>query len=202
MRSKGSIALVAVIVLLVIIGMAGCSSYNAIVQSDENVKQHWSNVESNYQRRADLIPNLVATVRGAAAYERETLESVIEARSRATQVTLSVDDLSDPERVRQFQAAQGELSGALSRLFAVSEQYPELRAVESFRDLQAQIEGTENRINTERIRYNEAVREYNSRVRTFPTVIFANMMGFQPRAVFEAQAGAERPPAVDFSWNR
>lgn len=198
MRSTGAIALLVVLVLLGLGGCAGVGSYNSLVESDETVEQAWANVETQYQRRADLIPNLVNTVRGAADFESETLEAVTSARAQATSINLSVDDLSDPAMLQRFQAAQSQLTGALSRLLAVSENYPQLRATEAFRDLQAQLEGTENRINTARRDYNEAVRTYNTQVRRFPTSIIASLTGFDRRTPFEAEAGAEQAPTVDF----
>lgn len=197
MRSKGALGLILIIIVVGFIGCTGCGTYNSLVSSDESVKQAWGNVETQYQRRADLIPNLVNTVKGAAAFESETLESVTAARARATSINVSADDLT-PENLAAFQAAQRELSGALGRLLAVAEAYPELRATESFRDLQAQLEGTENRINTARTRYNEAVASYNRDVRQFPGVLFASFMGFRPKGAFEAEEGAERAPTVDF----
>lgn len=199
MRSKGTIALLLIVLMVGVAGCAGCNSYNNLVESQEAVNQAWSNVESAYQRRADLIPNLVNTVRGAADFEQETLQEVIEARSRATGVTIDADDLSDPAQVQQYMQAQQQLGGALGRLFAVAEQYPQLQAVNAFRDLQVQLEGTENRINVARTRYNEAVRRYNTRVRQLPTAIVAGLAGFEPRTPFEAEEGAERAPEVDFS---
>jgi LemA protein len=197
MRSKGALGLILILVVIGFVGCAGCGTYNSLISSDESVKQAWGNVETQYQRRADLIPNLVSTVRGAANFERETLESVTNARARATSVTISADNLT-PENLQAFQAAQRELSGALGRLLAVSENYPELRATESFRDLQAQLEGTENRINTARVRYNEALASYNRSARQFPGVLFARLFGFTPRGSFEAESGASEAPRVDF----
>jgi LemA protein len=167
------------------------------VKEDENVKRSWGNVQSAYQRRADLIPNLVETVRGEASFERGTLNDVINARARATGMQVNPENLT-PEAIQQFQQAQGQLSGALSRLLVTVEQYPNLRANDAFRDLQRQLEGTENRINTERNRYNETVQPYNTKVRSFPTNIFAGMMGFRPRPPFEAEAGSQNAPRVDF----
>lgn len=198
MRSKGALTILILVLIIGFAGCAGCGSYNSLVSSDETVKEAWGNVETQYQRRADLIPNLVSTVRGAADFEQETLESVTEARARATSINIDVDDLT-PERLAEFQAAQQQLSGALGRLLAVSENYPQLRATEAFRDLQAQLEGTENRINVARTRYNEAVAAYNSEVRRFPTNIVAGITGFDTRTPFEAEAGAEQVPTVDFS---
>lgn len=199
MRSKGTIGLVIVLLLVAFAGCAGCGTYNSLVTADEQVEEAWGNVESTYQRRLDLIPNLVNTVKGAADFEQETLSAVTNARARATSINLSADDLSDPAKLQQFQQAQTQLTGALNRLLVVSENYPQLRATEAFRDLQAQLEGTENRINVGRIRYNEAVRAYNTKVRRFPAALFAGMFGFQRRASFEAESGAERAPTVDFN---
>ena len=199
MRSKGAIGLLILLLVIGFAGCAGCGTYNTLVDQDEAVKQSWADVETQYQRRADLIPNLVNTVRGAADFEQETLESVTEARARATSINVTADDLDDPEKIRQFQQAQSALSQSLGRLLAVAENYPELRATEAFRDLQAQLEGTENRINTARTRYNGAVRQYNTAVRQFPAAIFAGVFGFDDRTPFEADEGAEEAPTVDFS---
>ncbi len=199
MRSKGALALLALVLLVGFAGCAGCNSYNNLVAAEERVEAAWADVETQYQRRADLIPNLVNTVQGAADFEQETLESVTEARARATSINLNVDDLNDPQRVQQFQQAQAQLSGALGRLLAVAENYPELRATEAFRDLQAQLEGTENRINVARRDYNEAVRQYNTMVRRFPTVLVASVTGFDRRVPFEADEGAEQAPEVNFN---
>lgn len=172
-------------------------SYNSMVEADENVKAQWAKVENQYQRRADLIPNLVNTVKGYAAHESATLEAVVEARSKATQVTIDAENL-DAESLQQFQEAQGELSQALGRLLAVTENYPDLKANENFRDLQAQLEGTENRIATERGRYSESVAGYNAMIRKFPAVITAKIFGFEAKPQFEAEAGAEQAPVVEF----
>ncbi len=198
MRSTGFIVLVVVLLLVGFAGCAGCGTYNTLVTKDEAVNTAWSNVESQYQRRADLIPNLVSTVRGAADFESSTLEAVTNARARATSINLDASDLNDPAKVQQYQQAQSELSGALSRLLVSVEAYPELRATEAFRDLQTQLEGTENRIQTERLRYNEAVQDYNQSVRRFPAALFAGVMGFDRRVPFEADEGAETAPKVDF----
>jgi LemA protein len=194
----GTLALLVIALLVGFVGCNGCATQNRLVDLDENVNAAWGNLQASYQRRADLVPNLVATVRGAADFEQETLTQVTEARSRATGIQLSADDLSDPAKVRQFQEAQSALSSSLGRLLAVSENYPQLRATDAFRDLQAQLEGTENRINTERGRYNEAVTAYNGQVRRFPGSLFAGFLGFQPKQVFQADAGAERAPQVQF----
>ena len=198
MRSKGALTLLIVLLLVGFAGCAGCGTYNRLVAEEEAVNTAWANVETAYQRRADLIPNLVNTVRGAADFERETLEAVTEARARATSINIEPGELT-PERIAAFQAAQQQLSGALGRLLAVAENYPQLRATEAFRDLQVQLEGTENRINLARTRYNEAVREYNQAVRQFPSNLIASMTGFRVRAPFEADPGAEQAPTVDFS---
>ncbi|MCS7081789.1 MAG: LemA family protein [Bacteroidota bacterium] len=179
-------------------GCVGCGAYNALVEAEETVNRAWSDLESAYQRRSDLVPNLVETVRGFAAQEREVLLGVAEARSRVGQLRLGPESLSDPEAVRRFQEAQAQLSGALSRLLVVAEQYPQLRSSETFLTLMAQLEGTENRINVARQRYNEAVQRYNTLVRRFPTVLVAAPLGFRPRLGFEAQAGAEVAPRVRF----
>ncbi len=199
MRSNGTIILLVALLVVLFGGCMGCNAYNGMVGSQETVEASWANVETQYQRRADLIPNLVATVRGAADFEQETLQAVTQARAEATSIQLNVDDLEDPARLRAFEAAQSRLSGALGRLLAVSENYPQLRATEAFRDLQAQLEGTENRITVARRDYNESVRGYNTQIRRFPAAIFAAMFGFERRTPFEAEAGAEEAPTVDFS---
>jgi LemA protein len=198
MRSKGAITLVILVVLLGFVGCGATSSYNTLVQSDEQVKQSWANLQAQYQRRADLIPNLVETVQGAADFEQETLQSVTEARAKATSIQVSAEDLNDPQKIQQFQQAQSALGQSLGRLLAVSENYPQLQATQAFSDLQAQLEGTENRITVARRDYNAAVRQYNTKVRSFPTVLFAGMMGFPPKTPFEAEAGAEDAPDVSF----
>jgi len=196
--STGKVIAVVVVLALAFGLFAGVGSYNALVDSDEAVAQSWANVETTYQRRSDLIPNLVNTVRGAADFEQETLEAVTNARARATGITLDAGDLADPSRVQEFMAAQEGLSGALGRLLVVSENYPQLRATESFRDLQSQLEGTENRIAVARRDYNAAVATFNQRVRRFPGSIIAGMTGFDRRTPFEAQPGSEKAPVVDF----
>lgn len=171
--------------------------YNAMVEKDEAVSQAWSNVENQYQRRADLIPNLVNTVKGYAAHEKETLDAVVTARSKATQITVSADELT-PEKLKAYQAAQGEVGSALGRLLALTENYPELKANENFKELQAQLEGTENRISVERRNFNEAAKEYNTYIRKFPNNIVSSLFGFEKRPYFEAEAGAEKAPSVEF----
>ncbi|MBU94540.1 MAG: LemA family protein [Balneola sp.] len=194
MKAKSIITL-AVLAILVIYGI---SVNNGFVTAEESVESAWAQVENQYQRRADLIPNLVNTVQGAANFEQETLQSVIEARSRATSITLQANDLNDPAKIQQFQAAQEQLSGALSRLLVSVERYPELKANANFRDLQAQLEGTENRIATERKRFNDTARQYNIEIRKFPGSLIASILGFNRKAYFEANEGAEQPPIVDF----
>ena len=171
--------------------------YNNLVTQDEGVKTAWSQVENQYQRRADLIPNLVNTVKGYAAHEKNTLEGVMNARAKATQTTIDPTNLNK-ETMKQYQAAQGELSNALSRLMVVVERYPELKANENFRELQVQLEGTENRITVERKRFNEVAQGYNTYVRTFPNNILSGIFGFQAKAYFTAEAGAEKAPQVEF----
>src|SRR3954469_17331563 len=181
--------------LLAVVVLAPGCGYNSLVEADEAVKAAWANVENVYQRRADLIPNLVATVKGSAQHEEKVLADVTTARASATQVKLSVDDLTDPEKVKKFEEAQGQLSGALGRLLAVSENYPDLKANAAFRDLQSQLEGTENRIAVERHKYNDAVRAYNVKCREFPTVMAAKIWGFKPKEPFKATtAGADKAP--------
>lgn len=171
--------------------------YNNLVTQDEGVKTAWSQVENQYQRRADLIPNLVNTVKGYATHEKNTLEGVMNARAKATQTTIDPTNLNE-ETMKQYQAAQGELSNALSRLMVVVERYPELKANENFRELQVQLEGTENRITVERKRFNEVAQGYNTYVRTFPNNILSGIFGFQTKAYFTAEAGAEKAPQVEF----
>ena len=194
MKAK-SIIILAVLAILVIYGI---SVNNGFVTAEESVESAWAQVENQYQRRADLIPNLVNTVQSAADFEQETLQSVIEARSRATSITLQANELNDPAKIQQFQAAQEQLSGALSRLLVSVERYPELKANANFRDLQAQLEGTENRIATERKRFNDTARQYNTEIRKFPGSLIASISGFDRKAYFEANEGSEQPPIVDF----
>ena len=188
--------LFAIVAIVMALSLTSCD-YNSLVEKQESVENAWSQVENVYQRRADLIPNLVNTVKGYAAHEKETLEGVIEARSKATQITVSADDLSE-ENIKKFQAAQGELQQALGKLLAITENYPDLKANENFRDLQAQLEGTENRITVERQKFNETVKVYNTSIRKFPTTIYAGWFGFEKKGYFEAQAGAEKAPEVQF----
>ena len=175
----------------------GIGSRNSMATSDQEVKASWANVQSAYQRRSDLIPNLVKTVQGVANFEKSTLTAVIEARASATQVKLDAKDLS-PENMQKYQAAQSSLGGALSRLMVVAENYPQLRASENFSELQAQLEGTENRIKEERDRFNESVKNYNSLIVTFPNSLIASFSGFAEKGFFQAEAGSEKAPEVNF----
>ncbi|HET6527893.1 MAG TPA: LemA family protein [Balneolaceae bacterium] len=184
--------------VVVLLAFWGISIYNGMVQKEETVNQAWAQVENQYQRRADLIPNLVATVKGAANFEQETLTNVIEARSKATSIQVSAEDLNDPAKLRQFQQAQQQLSGALSRLMVTVERYPQLQANQNFLALQDQLEGTANRITTERMRFNRAVQNYNTAIQKFPKNLFAGLFGFDEKAYFEAEEGAEEVPDVQF----
>ena len=197
---KGMGCLIAVIVAVVIFGMYLVGVYNGLVGSQQAVETQWANVQNVYQRRADLIPNLVASVKGAANFEQTTLNQVIEARSRVGQISpqATAEILNDPQKFAQFQQAQDQLSSALNRLMVVVERYPQLQAVQAFRDLQVQLEGTENRIAVERRNFNQAAQDYNTRIRRFPAAVFAGMMGFQPRPYFQSQPGSETAPKVDF----
>lgn len=173
------------------------SNYNTMVSYNEDVAEQWSQVENVYQRRADLIPNLVNTVKGYAEFEQETLTQVIEARSKATSINVDANNL-DPAMIQQFQEAQGDLTSALSRLLVTIERYPDLKANQNFLDLQAQLEGTENRISTERRKFNQVTRTYNTYIKKFPQVMFAGIFGFEPKPYFEAVEGAEQAPVVEF----
>jgi LemA protein len=177
--------------------ISGCNSYNTFVGIEEDVENSWSKVQSAYQRRADLIPNLVNTVKGVADFEKSTLTQVTEARAKATSVNVDPSKLT-PEKLKQFQQAQTGLSQSLGRLLVVSERYPQLQANQNFRELQVQLEGTENRIKVARDRYNDLVTKYNKKVRRFPGTLFASMFGFDERAQFEAEAGAQQAPEVNF----
>lgn len=189
-------ALIAVAAVAVCSSLTSCN-YNSLVEKQQGVDQAWAQVENQYQRRADLIPNLVNTVKGYAAHESSTFEKVTEARAKATSITLNADDLNE-ETLAKFQAAQNELSQALKSLLAVTEAYPDLKANENFMNLQAQLEGTENRISTERMRYTESVRDYNTAIKKFPTLIYAGWFGFKEKPQFRAEAGAEKAPEVNF----
>src|SRR5215212_9958009 len=190
-----------ILALVLIIVFVGCGSYNGLVGQDETVKNAWNKVQSDYQRRADLIPNLVNTVKGETNFERGTLNDVINARARATSMQVSPENLT-PENIEKFQQAQAQLSGSLSRLLVTVEQYPNLRANDAFRNLQTQLEGTENRIKVSRNDFNDAVQTYNTRVRRFPTNMVAGIMGFHPRQGFTADPGSDRAPNVNFDDQR
>ncbi len=187
--------IVVVVVLGIFFWLKG--TYNGLVERSQAVGAQWANVENQYQRRADLIPNLVNTVKGYAAHEKSTLEGVVDARAKATQMQVSFDNLNE-QTLAKYAQAQGELSSALSRLMAISEAYPDLKANQNFRDLQTQLEGTENRIATERRRFNEMVQSYNVYVQQFPRNLIAGMFGFTPKSFFAAEAGAEKAPEVQF----
>ncbi|MDR1755538.1 MAG: LemA family protein [Culturomica sp.] len=194
---KGCIVLAVIGVIALIIFFWFKGNYNSMVQKNEGVAAQWSNVENQYQRRLDLIPNLVNTVKGYANHEQQTLTAVIEARSKATQTQINFDQL-DESTLQRFNRTQGELSSALSRLMAISENYPDLKANQNFLELQAQLEGTENRISVERRKFNDTARDYNTYIRSFPRNLIAGMFGFQPKPYFEAAEGAEKAPEVQF----
>lgn len=202
MKSMGCVIAGVIVAFVAVLALWAGGQYNGLVEAEQAVEAQWAQVENTYQRRADLIPNLVRTVQGAANFEQETLRQVVEARSRVGQISSQAtsDILNDPERFAQFQAAQDGLSSALSRLLVVVEQYPDLKAVRGFQDLQVQLEGTENRIAVERRRFNEVAQAYNTRVRRVPASWFISMLGwpFEPKAYFRSAPGAETAPKVDF----
>ncbi|MDE5762008.1 MAG: LemA family protein [Bacteroidales bacterium] len=198
-KKLGTVGIIVIVVAL--LAMWVISIYNGLVRKDEAVASAWSQVENVYQRRADLIPNLVSTVKGAADFERNTLQEVVEARASATQVKLSADELTEAN-VAKFQAAQDALSASLGRLLVSVERYPDLKATQNFRDLQAQLEGTENRIAVERQKFNEKVKEYNTTIRRFPTNILASMFHFEKKGYFTAKEGADEAPEVDFDFGK
>ena len=197
MKKPVIITLAVVAAIVAAIALWAMTGYNSLVSADETVSTAWSNVENQYQRRADLIPNLVNTVKGYAAHEQETLDAVVSARTRATQVTVDADNMT-PEKLAEFQKVQGEVGAALGRLLAITEAYPDLKANQNFLELQAQLEGTENRISVERRNFNEAAKEYNTSIRKFPKNILAGMFGFEKRPYFESQEGADKAPVVEF----
>jgi len=197
MKGTRNLTLLIVLGVIVILFVWGCGGYNRLVKQDETVQNKWNDVQSSYQRRADLIPNLVNTVKGEANFEQTTLQNVVEARAKATSMRVDPKDLT-PEKLQEFQQAQGQLSQALGRLLVVTENYPNLRANDAFRNLQTQLEGTENRINVARNDFNASVNTYNTQVRSFPTNIFAGIMGFSRRQGFAAEQGAEKAPEVKF----
>lgn len=194
---KGYIVLIVIAVVILSIFFWFRGSYNGMVSISETVSSQWSNVENQYQRRLNLIPNLVNTVKGYAAHEQQTLEDVVNARAKATQTQINFDQL-DEAAIKKINSTQGELSSALSRLMAISESYPDLKANQNFLELQAQLEGTENRIAVERRKFNESVKNYNAYIRQFPKNMIAGMFGFVPKPYFEATAGAENAPKVEF----
>lgn len=191
---KSIIIIIAVVAVIVIWAV---SMYNGLVTMDEKVNGQWANVETQYQRRADLIPNLVNTVKGYASHEKETLEGVVEARSKATQIQVDAKDLT-PEKLAEYQKAQGAVTSALGKLLAITENYPDLKANQNFLELQSQLEGTENRINVARKNFNDAAQAYNTAIRRFPKSIFASMFGFEKKTYFESAKGAEKAPEVKF----
>lgn len=191
---KSIIIIIAVVAVIVIWAV---SMYNGLVTMDESVNSQWANVETQYQRRADLIPNLVNTVKGYASHEKETLEGVVEARSKATQMQVNANDLT-PEKLAEYQKAQGAVTSALGKLLAITENYPDLKANQNFLELQAQLEGTENRINVARTNFNNAAQAYNTAIRRFPKSLFASMFCFDKHAYFEAAEGTETAPTVSF----
>ena len=191
----GTLGIIVGLLALLLIG--GCNSYNGFVNAEEDVEKVWADVQSQYQRRADLIPNLVNTVKGAADFEKSTLESVVNARAKATSVNIDPSNLN-AQSLQQFQEAQGQLSSSLGRLLVTVERYPELKANSNFRDLTAQLEGTENRISVARDRFNEAATAYNKKVRRFPASFFASIFGFEEKAQFQAQQGSQNAPTVEF----
>jgi LemA protein len=193
-----SLGLIVIVVIALILLVAGCGTYNSLVSSEERVNESWSQVESQYQRRADLIPNLVSTVKGYASHEERVLTRVTEARARATGISVSADVLEDPKAFARFEQAQGEISQALRQLLVVTENYPNLKADQQFLALQSQLEGTENRIAVERRRFNTVVQEYNTQVRHFPANIFAGIFGFEQKPYFKSEAGSEKAPEVKF----
>ncbi len=194
---KNTVIWITVVAVVAIVAIWAVKSYNNLVVAEESVTTEWANVESQYQRRADLIPNLVATVKGYATHEQETLDAVVSARAKATQVTIDSENLT-PEKLQEFQAAQGAVGSALGRLLAVAESYPDLKANQNFLDLQEQLEGTENRIQVARQKFNSTAQAYNTSIRRFPTNIVAGLFGFDKKAYFEAEAGAEKAPQVVF----
>lgn len=194
---KSSIILISVVAIVAILFLWGTSGYNSLVTLREDVNSQWANVESQYQRRSDLIPNLVATVKGYATHESSTLEGVVAARAKATQITIDPKNLT-PEKLQEYQAAQGQVSSALGKLLMITENYPNLKANQNFLELQAQLEGTENRISVERNRFNDAAKSYDVTILRFPKSIIASLFGFEKKPYFEAEKGSEKAPTVNF----
>ena len=197
MKGTRNLSLLIILGLLLILGVWGCSGYNGVVKQDENVKKAWNNVNSEYQRRGDLVDNLVNTVKGAANFEKTTLTELVAARAKATSINLTADQLT-PENIAKFQAAQSQLSGSLSRLLAVVENYPDLNATQNFQQLQGQLEGIENDVRNSRKTFNESINTYNTKVRSFPVNLLAGMFGFKTKEGFKADEGAEKAPKVQF----
>jgi LemA protein len=197
MKGTRNIGLLVVLGLLLILGVWGCSGYNGVVKQDENVKKAWNNVSTEYQKRSDLVGNLVETVKGAANFEKETLTKLVEARAKATSTNINADNLT-PENIAKFQQAQGEMSSALSRLLVVVENYPDLKANQNFLQLLGQLEGIENDVRNSRRTFNEAINTYNLKVRSFPMNLLAGMFGFKAKEGFKADEGAEKAPKVQF----
>lgn len=198
MKGTRNLTLLIVLGLVLILGVWGCSGYNSLVKEDENVKRAWNNVQSEYQKRYDLVDNLVNTVKGAADFEQSTLTAVVQARANASSIQLNSDQLT-PENMQKFEQAQGQLNGALSRLLVTVERYPELKATQNFLQLQNQLNSIEDDVRNSRRLFNESVNTYNTKVRSFPTNIFAGMFGFSAKEGFKAEAGSEKAPKVDFS---
>jgi LemA protein len=197
MKGTRNVGLIAIAALVLILVVWGCGGYNGLVKQDEKVKNAWNNVNTEYQKRSDLVQNLVNTVKGAANFEQQTLTQVVEARAKATSIQLKADDLT-PENMQKFQQAQAQLSGSLSRLLAVAENYPDLKATQSFQQLQGQLEGIENDIRNSRKNFNDAVNTYNVKVRSFPMNMLSGMFGFSKKEGFKADEGAEKAPKVQF----
>ena len=197
MKKKGTVTIIAIIAIVVIVILWGIRVNNRMITMEEGVNKAWSNVENVYQRRADLIPNLVNTVKGYAEHETSTFEAVVSARAKATSITVNPENMT-ADQLKEFQKAQNEVGGALGRLIAVSEAYPELKANENFKELQTQLEGTENRISVERRNFNEAANQYNTYIRKFPQSIIAGMRDFEKKPYFEAEEGANQAPKVEF----
>ena len=193
-----NLTLIVILALILILGGCGCSGYNGLVKQDESVKKSWNNVQAEYQNRADLVGNLVNTVKGAANFEQETLTKLVEARAKATSVNVNAENLT-PENIAKFQQAQGELTGSLSRLLAVVENYPDLKATQNFTQLQNQLEGIEGNIKNARMQFNSEINTYNTKVRSFPMNLLAGMFGFHQKEGFKADPGSENAPKVDFS---
>jgi LemA protein len=191
-----NLGLIVIVALVLVLGGCGCSSYNNLIKADQGVKNSWSNVETNYQRRTDLYNSVIKTIEGSANFEKSTLKEVIEARAKATSVQVNLDN---PESLQQYQQAQNQLQGAFGRLMAVAEAYPDLKTTKAFQDFQTQIEGTENRINIARQDYNTTVNNYNLQVKTFPNNIFANIFGFHEKAYYQANPGSENAPDINFN---